>query len=188
MEIRSKPDVPKALLCRLAVFSVMKDLECCADVNTMSEGKQNMDNEMTSSEQVLLEETRALSESEQTRNRRNALNRMGKSFSFEMEDPDENENVFVKISEACKSEAARQSSLLLQVAEGLCMEKSPTLQRKGKVYKKLAPEVEKHVFNEMQSDLCKNMWHEARQRVYGTPCSNRETANGTTADEQNEGV
>jgi len=131
-----------------------------------------MDHDMTSSDQILLEETRALSESELTQHRRNALKKMGRSFSFEMDEPDENENVFVKISEACKSEAARQSTLLLQVAEGLCSEKSPTLQRKGKVYKKLAPEVEKHVFNEMQQDLCKNMWQEARQRVYGAPCYN----------------
>lgn len=149
-----------------------------------------MDDKTTSSEQVFLEETKALSESETTRLRKNTLNKMGKSFSFEMDEPDENENVFVRISEACKSEAARQSSMLLQVAEGLCNENSPTLQRKGKVYKKLAPEVEKHVFNEMQHDLCKNMWHEARQRVYGTPCYNGAVTNSdeTTNAVQNEGV
>lgn len=127
--------------------------------------------ETTSSEQIHLEETRTLSESERTLQRRNTLNKMGRSFSFEMEEADENENVFVKISEACKSEAAKQSSSLLEVAEGLCSRQSPKSQRKGKVFKKLAPEVEKHVFNEMQKDVCKDMWQEARQRVYGTPCS-----------------
>lgn len=122
----------------------------------------------TSSDQIHLEEMGGLSESESLEQRRNTLNKMGKSFSFEMEE-DENENLFVKISEACKSEAARQSNLLLEVAEGLCNRQSPNSQRKGRVFKKLAPEVEKHVFNEMQQDVCKNMWQEARQRVYGTP-------------------
>ncbi|CAH3044326.1 unnamed protein product [Porites lobata] len=112
---------------------------------------------------------------------------MGRSFSFELEEPDSNENVFVRISEACKTEAARQSSMLLQVAEGLCNEESPTLQRKGKVYKKLAPEVEKHVFNEMQQDLCKTMWREARQRVFGTP-SHSDAVTKTSTVVQNGGL
>lgn len=132
----------------------------------------------TSSEQIHLEETRALSETERLEQRRNTLNKMGKSLSFEMEE-DENENMFVRISEACKSEAARQSSSLLEIAEGLCNRQSPNSQRKGKVFKKLAPEVEKHVFNEMQQDVCKNMWQEARQRVYGTPCARAEATEKT---------
>ena len=147
----------------------------------MTENKHIMDNEMTSSDQVLLEETRTLNETEK------ALYKMKESFSFESDKPDENENVFVRISEVCKSEAARQSNMLLQVAEGLCSETSPTLQRKGKVFKKLAPEVEKHVFNEMQRDLCQNMWQEARQRVYGTPCNGAVT-NCTSTNMHKENV
>lgn len=169
MEIRGKPDVWKPSLCRLAVFSVVKDLKCCTGVKYMTENKHIMDNEMTSSDQVLLEETRTLNETELTQHRSKALYKIKGSFSFESDKLDENENVFVRISEVCKSEAARQSNMLLRVAEGLCSEKSPTLQRKGKVFKKLAPEVEKHVFNDLQRDLCQNMWQEARQRVYGTP-------------------
>ena len=145
-----------------------------------------MEHEMTSSEQILLEETKTLSETE--RMQQNVLNKMGRRFSLEMEEQDENENVYVKISEACKSEAARQSNTLLQVAEGLCSEKSPTLQRKGKMFKKLAPEVEKHVFNEMQKDLCQNLWQVARQRVYGTPCYYGSVTNCETTDSQNENV
>lgn len=176
MEIRSDPDISNASLCRLAEFYVVKE-NGARDI-VVRRGEKDMD-EMTSSEQIHLEETRALSESERLQQRRNTLNKMGKSFSFEMEE-DENENVFVKISEACKSEAARQSSSLLEVAEGLCNRQSPSSQRKGKVFKKLAPEVEKHVFNEMQQDVCKNMWQEARQRVYGTPCTRAVAAAETT--------
>lgn len=154
----------------------------------LREHANSMDrNETTSSEQVFLEETRLLSESERTELRRKALEKMGRSFSFELEEPDSNENVFVRISEACKTEAARQSNMLLQVAEGLCNEESPTLQRKGKVYKKLAPEVEKHVFNEMQQDLCKTMWREARQRVFGTP-SHSDAVTKTSTVVQNGGL
>lgn len=133
--------------------------------------------EMTSSEQVHLEESGTLCDTETTLRRQNTLNKIGKSFSIHMED-DENENLFVKISEACKCEAAKQSSSLLEVAEGLCNRQSPGSQRRGKIFKKLAPEVEKQVFNEMQQDLCKNMWQEARLRVFGTPSSE---AGGDTA-------
>ena len=133
--------------------------------------------EMTSSEQVHLEESGTLCDTETTLRRQNTLYKIGKSFFIHMED-DENENVFVKISEACKSEAAKQSSSLLEVAEGLCNRQSPGSQRRGKIFKKLAPEVEKQVFNEMQQDLCKNMWQEARLRVFGTPSSE---AGGDTA-------
>ena len=174
MEMRSSPDVSRASLCRLAeIYAANEDGE--RDV-VAREGR-NMD-ELTSSEQVHLEETRALSKSETNFQRRNTLNKMGRSFSFDLEE-DINENVFVKISEACRSEAAKQSSSLLEVAEGLCNRQSPTSQRKGKVFKKLAPEVEKHLFNEMQRDVCKNMWHEARKRVYGTPSKGTETSNET---------
>ena len=55
--------------------------------------------EMTSSEQVHLEESGTLCDTETTLRRQNTLNKIGKSFSIHMED-DENENVFVKISEA----------------------------------------------------------------------------------------
>lgn len=175
MEMRSSPDVSKASLCRLAEIYAATE-EGGRDPVVRGEGR-NMD-ELTSSEQVHLEETRALSESETNFQRRNTLNKMGRSFSFELEE-DMNENVFVKISEACKSEAAKQSSSLLEVAEGLCNRQSPTSQRKGKVFKKLAPEVEKHLFNEMQRDVCKNMWQEARKRVYGTPFKETETSTET---------
>ena len=154
--------------------------------NSIGRTGRNMD-EMTSSEEVHLEETRALSEAEKTLKRRNTLNKMGRSFSFDIEE-DENENVFVKISEVCKSEAAKQSSSLLEVAEGLCNRQSPGSQRRGKIFKKLAPEVEKHVFNEMQQDLCKNMWQEARQRVYGTPSSGVATAATTSSSDMGHGV
>lgn len=146
--------------------------------------------EMTSSEQVHLEESKALSDRETTLRRQNTLNTIGKSFSIHMEE-DENENVFVKISEACKSEAAKQSSSLLEVAEGLCNRQSPGSQRRGKIFKKLAPEVEKHVFNEMQQDLCKNMWREARLRVFGTPSSEpvvRDSAATTRSTNTDQGV
>lgn len=183
MEMRSNPDVSKASLCRLAeVYAATGDGE--RDV-VVREGR-NMD-ELTSSDQVHLEETRALSESETKLQRTNTLNKMGRSFSFELEE-DMNENVFVKISEACKSEAARQSSSLLEVAEGLCSRQSPNSQRKGKVFKKLAPEVEKHLFNEMQRDVCKNMWQEARKRVYGTPSKGTETSAETVNPPAGHGV
>ena len=143
----------------------------------MSEG-----NEMISSDQVLLEDARPDDNETKrgTRQRANILKKMTKGFLHEMMEPDDNENVFVCISEACKSEASRQSIMLLEVAEGLCKEDSPTLQRKGKVFKKLAPEVEKHVFHEMQRELCKNMWNEARKQVYGTPlrCYKEAVVNG----------
>ena len=143
----------------------------------MSEG-----NEMTSSDQVLLEDARPDEHETKyaTRQRTNVLKKMTKGFLHDMMEPDDNENVFVCISEACKFEAARQSIMLLEVAEGLCNEDSPTLQRKGKVFKKLAPEVEKHVFHEMQRELCKNMWKEARKQVYGTPlrCCKEAVING----------
>ena len=93
-----------------------------------------------------------------------------------------------KSTEACKSEAARQSSSLLEVAEGLCNRQSPTSQRKGKVFKKLAPEVEKHLFNEMQRDVCKNMWQEARKRVYGTPSKGTEKSTETVNPPAGHGV
>lgn len=183
MEIRSNPDVSKASLCRLAeVYAAAED----SDRDAVLREGGNMD-ELTSSEQVHLEETRALSESDPAFQRTNTLNKMGRSFSFELEE-DMNENMFVKISEACKSEAARQSSSLLEVAEGLCNRQSPTSQRKGKVFKKLAPEVEKHLFNEMQRDVCKNMWQEARKRVYGTPSKGTEKSTETVNPPAGHGV
>lgn len=59
-----------------------------------------------------------------------------------MED-DENENVFVKILEVCKFEVVKQSSLLLEVVEGLCNRQLFGLQCRGKIFKKFVFEVEK---------------------------------------------
>lgn len=173
---------PNPLLCRLTFVSFAKAVKHCTyDRDSMNESKHTVTvYDMTSNDLVLQEET-SVPNHRQTKHtvqqRTNVLKEMAKSFPFEMVEPDENENVFVWISEACKSEASRQSNLLMEVAEGLCSENSPTLQRKGKVFKKLAPEVEKHVFNEMQQDLCQNMWKEAREHVYGTPCYNESFAN-----------
>ena len=76
--------------------------------------------------------------------------------------------VFVEISEQCKVEAAKQTSHLIQLAEKLC-NKSPNSQRKGQVLKKIAPQVEEHVFNGIQQEICEDMWLKAAQHVYGTP-------------------
>ena len=136
--------------------------------------------ETTSSEQVLLEEILTQSATEPSECR---FSKLGKNLWFEVDD-EESKNVYIKLSEMCRSEAVRQSSLLLQIAEGLCQEDSPKSKRKGKVFKKLVPEVEKHVFNEMQQDVCKNMWKEARKKVYGTPCSGTYTAENTNATDR----
>lgn len=75
---------------------------------------------------------------------------------------------YVQICQKSKLEAAKQASQLLETAEILCNEDSTNSQRKGKVFKKLAPQIEKHVFDELQKDVCVNLWAEAVEHVYGT--------------------
>lgn len=75
---------------------------------------------------------------------------------------------YVQICQKNREKAARQTSQLLETAEILCKEDSTNSQRKGKVFKKLAPQIEKHVFDELQKDICVNLWAEAVERVYGT--------------------
>ena len=85
-------------------------------------------NEMTSSDQVLLEDARPDDHETKyaTRQRTNVLKKMTKGFLHDMMEPDDNENVFICISEACKFEAARQSIMLLEVAEGCLLYTSPS--------------------------------------------------------------
>jgi predicted transcriptional regulator len=75
---------------------------------------------------------------------------------------------YVQICERSRVEAAKQASQLLETAEILCNEDSKISQRKGKVFKKLAPQIEKHVFDGLQRDICVNLWEEAAEHVYGT--------------------
>lgn len=77
--------------------------------------------------------------------------------------------VYVEISEQCKVEAARQTSNLMKFADNLCKKESPQQRRKGKVIKKLAPQVEKYVFNGIQEKICDAMWLNATHKVFGTP-------------------
>ena len=76
--------------------------------------------------------------------------------------------VYVHICEQNKAEAAKQRSHLPQAAETLCQETSEKSKRKARVFKKLAPYVEKHVFDGLQREICDNLWVEAASRVYGT--------------------
>lgn len=77
-------------------------------------------------------------------------------------------NIYVQICEQNKLEAAKQTSHLLQTAETLCNENSDNSKRQGMVFKKLASQVEKHVFDSLQNDICKGLWVKAAGQVYGT--------------------
>lgn len=77
-------------------------------------------------------------------------------------------DIYYQICEQSKLEAAKQTSHLLQTAETLCNENSETSKRKGMVYKKLASQVERHVFDSLQKEVCEGLWAEAAEQVYGT--------------------
>ncbi|XP_031568019.1 uncharacterized protein LOC116302790 [Actinia tenebrosa] len=75
---------------------------------------------------------------------------------------------YVQIFRRSREEANKQTTQLLEIAEVLCKEDSKNSQRKGNVFKKLAPQIEKHVFDGLQKDICVNLWEEAAEHVYGT--------------------
>jgi len=77
-------------------------------------------------------------------------------------------DIYYQMCEQSKLEAAKQTSHLLQTAETLCNENSENSKRKGMVYKKLAAQVERHVFDSLQKDVCNGLWVEAAEHVYGT--------------------
>lgn len=85
--------------------------------------------------------------------------------------------VYIDNSDQCKMEAEKQTSSLIILANNLCENKSPKTRRKGEAIKKLAPHIEKHVFNGIQEKICDAMCTTAMHMVFGTPKSTTASSN-----------